>query len=368
MIFSIFEQAYSALKHNRRRAALTMLGMAWGIATVVILLAYGAGFERAIMTVFSSFGSNMIAVFPNRTSMQAGGSKAGAEIRFTLEDLDLIANAVPMVKRTSPMVDKQTNVRYDTRMFTFRTAGVYPSWMQIRRMDLAEGRTLTEEDESTHARVVVVGDEVKKKLFSGQVAIGNSIRIDGISFHIIGILKHKVQDGDDNDNRMLIVPFSTMSDLKDTHYLSGIFIEYEGMAYQKVGDAVRQVLAAHHNFKPEDKQAVFVWNLMEDISQFRIVTTGIKILAHLHRIPDSGHRRRRPDEHHARGGHAADTRDWRGKSPGRTQAPHSRAVPLGGDGHHLYRRPTRSGGCLPHLHHHRLSAPIQRVCRRCEGC
>jgi len=121
MIFSIFEQAYSALKHNRRRAALTMLGMAWGIATVVILLAYGAGFERAIMTVFSSFGSNMIAVFPNRTSMQAGGSKAGAQIRFTLEDLDLITNAVPMVKRTSPMVDKQTNVRYDTRTFPFRT-------------------------------------------------------------------------------------------------------------------------------------------------------------------------------------------------------------------------------------------------------
>ena len=278
MITSIFAQAYSALKHNRRRAALTMLGMAWGIATVVILLAYGAGFERAIMTVFSSFGSNMIAVFPNRTSMQAGGSKAGAQIRFTLEDLDLISNAVPNLKRTSPMVDKQTNIRYDTRTFSFRTVGVYPSWMQIRRMDLSEGRTLTEEDESTHARVVVIGDEVKKKLFSGQLAIGNSIRIDGISFQIIGMLKHKVQDGDDNDNRMLIIPFSSMSDLKDTHYLSGIFIEYEGMAYQKVGEAVRQVLAAHHNYKPEDKQAVFVWNLMEDIAQFRIVTTGIKIL------------------------------------------------------------------------------------------
>ena len=278
MITSIFQQAYSALKHNRRRAALTMLGMAWGIATVVILLAYGAGFERAIMTVFSSFGSNMIAVFPNRTSMQAGGSKAGTQIRFTLEDLDLISNAVPNLKRTSPMVDKQTNIRYDTRTFSFRTVGVYPSWMQIRRMDLSEGRTLTEEDESTHARVVVIGDEVKKKLFSGQLAIGNSIRIDGISFQIIGMLKHKVQDGDDNDNRMLIIPFSSMSDLKDTHYLSGIFIEYEGMAYQKVGEAVRQVLAAHHNYKAEDKQAVFVWNLMEDISQFRIVTTGIKIL------------------------------------------------------------------------------------------
>jgi putative ABC transport system permease protein len=278
MIFSIFEQAYSALKHNRRRAALTMLGMAWGIATVVILLAYGAGFERAIMTVFSSFGSNMIAVFPGRTSLQAGGSKAGTEIRFTMDDLDYVNNAVPMLKRTSPMVDKTTNVRHDTRAFDFRTTGVYPSWMLIRRMDLKEGRALDEEDESTRARVVVIGDEVKKKLFSGQNALGDSVRIDGISFQVVGVLKHKVQDGDDNDNRLLIVPFSSMGDIKDTRYLSGIFIEYEGMAYKKVATSVREVFAAHHNFKADDPRAVYVWNLMEDISQFRIVTTGIKIL------------------------------------------------------------------------------------------
>jgi putative ABC transport system permease protein len=278
MVSDVLGQSYSALRHNRRRAALTMLGMAWGIATVVLLLAYGAGFERAIMTVFSSFGSNMIGIFPGRTSLQAGGSKAGTEIRFTLEDLDYINNEVPMVKRTSPMADLRTQVHYDNKGFQFRAVGVYPAWQAIRRMEVSEGRLLTQADESSRARTVVIGDEIAKKLFQGQPPLGKDIRISGLSFQVVGMLKHKVQDGDENDNQMLIIPFSTMGDLKDTHYLQGIFIEYEGMAYVKVAEAARRVMGAHHEFDPKDRRAIFVWNLMEDIAQFRIITTGIKVL------------------------------------------------------------------------------------------
>jgi putative ABC transport system permease protein len=275
---SVLEQAYSALRHNRRRAGLTMLGMAWGIATVVLLLAYGAGFERAIMTVFSSFGSHMIGIFPGRTALQAGGSKAGTEIRFTLEDLDYINNEVPLVKRTSPMADIKTLVQNDTRSFNFRIVGVYPAWQSIRRMEVQDGRLLTSGDQDSRARTVVIGDEVARKLFAGQDPLGNNIRIGGISFQVVGLLKHKVQDGDDNDNLMLIIPFSTMGNLKDTHYLQGLFLEYEGMEYVKVADSVRRVMAAHHQFDLKDRRAIFVWNLMEDIQQFRIITTGIKVL------------------------------------------------------------------------------------------
>jgi putative ABC transport system permease protein len=278
MVSDVLGQSYSALRHNRRRAALTMLGMAWGIATVVLLLAYGAGFERAIMTVFSSFGSHMIGVFPGRTSLQAGGSKAGTEVRFTLEDLDHINNEVPLVKRTSPMADLNTAVQFENRSFNFRVVGVYPAWQSIRRMEVSDGRLLTEGDLSSRARTVIIGDEVSKKLFAGQNPIGNYIRLGGLSFQVAGILKHKVQDGDDNDNRMLIIPFSSMGDLKDTHYLQGLFIEYEGMAYVKVAESVRRVMAAHHSYDPKDRRAVYVWNLMEDIQQFRIITTGIKVL------------------------------------------------------------------------------------------
>jgi putative ABC transport system permease protein len=278
MISDVLGQSYSALKHNRRRAALTMLGMAWGIATVVLLLAYGAGFEGAIMTIFSSFGSHMIGIFPGRTSLQAGGSKAGTEIRFTLADLDAINSEVPLIKRTSPMSDITTQVQNDNRSFSFRVVGVYPSWQAIRRMEITDGRLLTEGDLAARSRSVIIGDEVSKKLFAGQNPIGSSIRIGGISFQVVGMLKHKVQDGDQNDNQMLIIPFSTMGDLKDTRYLQGLFIEYEGMAYVKVAESVRRVMATHHQFDPKDKRAIFVWNLMEDIQQFRIITTGIKVL------------------------------------------------------------------------------------------
>jgi putative ABC transport system permease protein len=278
MVTDVLGQSYSALRHNRRRAALTMLGMAWGIATVVLLLAYGAGFERAILTVFSSFGSHMIGIFPGRTSLQAGGSKAGTEVRFTLEDLEYINNEVPLVKRTSPMTDLKTQVHFENRGFEFRVVGVYPAWQSIRRMEVREGRLLSPADESSRARTIVIGDEVEKKLFSGQTAVGNTIRVGGLSFQVIGILKHKVQDGDENDNSMMIIPFSTMGDMKDTHYLQGLFIEYEGMEYMKVAESVRRVMGAHHSFEAKDRRAIFVWNLMEDIQQFRIITTGIKIL------------------------------------------------------------------------------------------
>jgi len=278
MVRDVFEQAYSALQHNRRRAALTMLGMAWGIATVVLLLAYGAGFERAIMTFFAGFGSKMVAIFPGRTSLQAGGSKAGTEVRFTLDDLDYINNEVPMVKRTSPMADKHSQVHFEDRTFQFRVVGVYPAWQDIRRMTVVQGRLMGEEDLATRSRVAVIGDETAKKLFAGQNSLGSYIRIDGLSFQVIGVMKHKVQDGDENDNQMIIIPFSAMGDLKDTHYLQGLFIEYEGMEYMKVAESARRVLAAHHSFQPDDRRAIFVWNLMEDIAQFRILTTAIKVL------------------------------------------------------------------------------------------
>ena len=108
-------QAYNALRHNRRRSLLTMLGMAWGIATVVLLLAYGSGFENALMIAFRTFGGNLIGIFPGRTSLQAGGSKAGTQIRLTRDDLDYLRAEIPMLTRISPEVDKQSQLAFGTR-------------------------------------------------------------------------------------------------------------------------------------------------------------------------------------------------------------------------------------------------------------
>jgi putative ABC transport system permease protein len=258
-----------------------MLGMAWGIATVVILLAFGSGLEHAITLMFSSWGTDVIGAFPGRTSLQAGGSKAGSEVRLKLADVDYIRNEVPMVKGVTPIFDRQNGatIQHDTRTFTnlFLT-GVYPVYQRIRGFGVATGRGLADDDELQHARVAVIGDEAKRRLFSGEAPLGQNIRINGVSFEVIGVYEHKVQGGDNNDNSMVVIPFSTMGDLYDTQYITGIFMDYEGEDHQQIARVVRSVLAAHHNYRPDDRRAVFIADFKEDFDDFRIVIVALKVL------------------------------------------------------------------------------------------
>jgi putative ABC transport system permease protein len=280
MTRDLLKEAYGAMQHDRRRTTLTMLGMAWGIATVVILLAFGSGFEYAINLIFSSWGTEVIGVFPGRTSLQAGGSKAGSEVRLKLADIEYIRNEVPMIKGVTPIFDKQgVTIQHDTRTFTnlFLT-GVYPVYQRIRRFDVGTGRSLSEQDQSEHARVAVIGDEAKRRLFSGEQAEGQSIRINGVTFQVVGVYQHKVQGGDNNDNSMVVIPFSAMGDLYDTQYITGMFMDYEGRNHQQLARVVRAVLAGHHNFRPDDRRAVFIADFKEDFDDFRIVTAALKVL------------------------------------------------------------------------------------------
>src|SRR6266436_2478787 len=277
MIVELASQAYNALKHNRRRSVLTMLGMAWGIATVVLLLAYGSGFERGLWVAFRSFGTNLIFIFPGRTSLQAGGTKAGSEVKLTVNDLDYLQAEVPLIKRISPESSKQSTAAYGTRSGSYSVSGVYPYYSRMRRMDVEFGTFFTELDENNHSRVVVLGSDVKKKLFSGQNALGEKVRVDGISYEVIGILKHVIQNGDEDLNSKIYLPFSAMSDIKNTYYLNAIAMEYEG-DHEKVATAVRRSMAFHHEYDPKDKRAVFVFDVFADLLDLRVITTGIKVL------------------------------------------------------------------------------------------
>jgi len=136
----LIDEAYGAMRHDRRRATLTMLGMAWGIATVVMLLAYGDGFGQACANIFANFGTRLVIVVPGKTSMQAGGQKSGVQIRFTQEDVEALATNLPQVNRITPSVDKQSSVQYETRAFTFTVTGNDPSVVSIRSLIRDQGR------------------------------------------------------------------------------------------------------------------------------------------------------------------------------------------------------------------------------------
>jgi putative ABC transport system permease protein len=277
MLSDLGKQAFGALKHNRRRSVLTMLGMAWGIATVVLLLAYGSGFQNALMIAFRTFGGNLVGIFPGRTSLEAGGSKAGVQVRLTRDDLEFLRAECPMLTRLSPEVDKQSLVAFGTRSGNYGIHGVHSSYEKIRALEMAEGAFFGEREDFTHSRVAVIGATVRKKLFSGQNAVGEEVRIDGISYRVVGVLKRMISSGDEDMDSLVYVPYSAMSDLKNNYYLDGIFMDYEG-DHSKTVEAVRNSMAFHHNFDPKDEMAVFVFDAVKDLADLNVITVGIKLL------------------------------------------------------------------------------------------
>ena len=274
----ILQEALVALRHNRRRSLLTMLGMAWGIATVVLLMAYGNGFGQAVANIFANFGMKSMIVVPGRSSMQAGGQKAGTRVRFTLDDLDYLTTNIPQITRITPEQGKDCTVQFDTRSFNWQVVADYPNVADLRVLSVEQGRMFNADDLVSHSRVVVIGSEAKEKLFSGRSAVGENIRLDGVSFQVIGVLSAKMQGGDNNINRMLYIPFTSMGDLKDIRYLDSIWISYEVDDYLGLEQRVRNVLAMQHRFNPADRRALMVYNQMTQVHQFQIITLGLKIL------------------------------------------------------------------------------------------
>ena len=145
-------------------------------------------------------------------------------------------------------------------------------------LKLAQGRFYNPEDEIQRARVAVIGSEAKEKLFSGRNALGEHIRLDGLSFEVVGVLSAKMQEGNDDINRVIYVPFSTMSELKNTHYLDTIWFTYQTPEYESLEQSVRTIMATQHKFSQTDHQAVEVFNLMTQVHQFEIITLGLKVL------------------------------------------------------------------------------------------
>ena len=278
MKYDILIQAYSAMRHDLRKTLLTMLGMAWGIATVVLLLAYGEGFGRAIRNIWESFGATAVGIYPGRTSQQAGGNKAGVQVRFTNEDVELLRNVVPLARPVSRIGEADGTVQNGSRAFSLHILGIDPPLGDIWALNVDEGRFLDEADNMSHSYAVVLGSEAKDKLFSGMQAIGESIRINGVTFKVVGVLKPRMQEADDDDNRVVYASYNSMDVLRDNHYLSGMWLDSMGLDHDKMTKSIREALGLQHGFKTDDERAVFVFDAQKQLEQFNVITVALKVL------------------------------------------------------------------------------------------
>ncbi len=281
MIRHIINEAFGALVHYRLRSALTTLSIVWGVISLMLLLSYGKGFEGALTRGFKQIGKDLVVVFPGQTSLQAGGERSGRHIRLELSDVKAISEGVPTIEAVSPEVRRWMDISFNERTRGYSVAGVYTSYEIIRNMEIQDGRFLTAEDVLQRQRVVVIGDNIRKELFSGLPALGSEIKINGVRFTIVGVLKKKTQisNYEAPDDMTAFVPFTTFSGMVDSRYLNAIVMLPASNEFRdRIVDDVRAALARQHNFNVKDTRAVEIIEWNKFLSIISGITVGLQVL------------------------------------------------------------------------------------------
>lgn len=282
ILLEIAREAALGLSRNRFRAGLAMLGISWGIVSVVMLLAYGNGFRDALTTGFrNAFGSGVVISWPGQTSEQAGGERAGRPVRVTVAQA-LELGELPLVKAVSPELVEEFPVTFGNKQASYLIRAVAPSYGSMRHeIPLPGGRFLDEEDVRLHRRVAFIGSEVNRKLFGESDAVGQTIRIRGISFEVIGVMKEKAQLSNyfRPDVQCIFVPYTTASQLWYQAWVDTIVWQAVDPGKEPAADRqVREYLGRVAHFSPTDERALRNWGSSEADKITSGMTTGLKLV------------------------------------------------------------------------------------------
>lgn len=276
LLREILFASWQALTRNRTRSFLTMLGIVWGISSVTLLIAYGAGFRSALVGAFNAFGRSTVIAFPGQTSDQAGGQRAGQTVHLQVEDLEAVRNTATLVKRACRETVRFRSITFGDRLVNTAVRGVCPEYGEMRNEVAVAGRWLNVSDEVERRKVVFLGDKIKKQLFSGRDAVGETVSIDGQRFTVIGYMGVKLQFSNyfTSDSESVFIPYSAAGNLWDTKYAD--VMVFEPVAPQFEARAKKQVLAAiaeRQRFSPNDEKALQMFGREE----FRPVIDGLTI-------------------------------------------------------------------------------------------
>lgn len=276
MLIEVFREAWAALKRSRVRSFLTMLGIVWGIAAVTLLISYGSGFRSVLVHAFFAFGRGAVVCWPQQTSEQPGGQRAGKVVKFEQEDVDLIKSNASLVKSACLESVRFRGIEYNDALADTAIRGVCPQYGEMRNEVPREGRWITAADIVERRRVVFLGERLYHKLFKGRPAVGESVRISGVRFTVIGVMDRKMQMSNyfTSDDESAYIPYSAAGDLWDTKYGSVLVFEPIAPQFEKAAMAqVREVVATRQQFSPTDEKAIQMFGREE----FRPIIDGITI-------------------------------------------------------------------------------------------
>jgi putative ABC transport system permease protein len=285
----IVRQAVATFRAHKMRTFLTMFGLVWGIASVIILVGLGRGFVVDQKKHMETLGKDLVIVWGGRTSSQVGGRAAGREIRLNVDDAKLIRDECYFVKNVSPELRRTIPEVSQFNSANRGVVGMWPSYQEFRSLKVSEGRLITDDDEREGRRVLVLGSKANRQLFPGQPAIGATVLVKSVPYSVVGVLQEKKQNSNYSgpDNDYLFAPYSAVSrDFPPPEkpgagitrgYLDDIVFEVsDPEEHEAAVLQVRRTIGRVRHFDPTDKDALFIWDTMDGAKQlakiFGVVT------------------------------------------------------------------------------------------------
>lgn len=279
---NLFREFFTDLGKQKLRSFLTLLAIAWGTLSVVLLLAFGRGLGTSMMEGMLGAGNQVIVIYGGQTSMNYEGLGIGRAIRFTVDDVDLIERAVPDVQYSSPQYGRWgATIEYgDVRTNTYME-GVDPDFEIMRTMYPAQGgRFINEKDVDEMRRVLFLGDEIAQQIFQDEDPVGKEVMLNDTPFTVIGTMQSKMQTSMNNgpDADRAIIPYTTYKNIYGDRNVGSILIRPNDPSKQEdIKEAVTNIFSAKYKFDPADEQAMPMWDFIEMEEMNQNVATGLEI-------------------------------------------------------------------------------------------
>jgi putative ABC transport system permease protein len=286
--WELVQQTFANVWRHKLRSFLTMFGIAWGIASLVLMSALCDGFRQGQRKNMAQLGDNLVMIWNGRTEKQAGGQRAGRRMYWETVDIQAIREQCPSVGVVEGEIKRNVIAASEYNSGRFLVDGVTPAYLQLRNFPLGSGRQVSGDDQAGERRVCVLGDSVRKQLFESRAGVlGRRVTVNGYPYTVIGLLSEKSQnssyDGWDND-KILIPQSSLMRDCPPTSpdYRPGrlspiVFRPASVKDWDKAVRDVRGVLSRRHDFDPADEGATPMWNMIKNAEVFDKAFDGTEV-------------------------------------------------------------------------------------------
>ncbi len=284
-------QSLDNLRTNKLRSFLTMFGIMWGVISIVILSAMGEGFQRGNQAVLEELGKNIVVIRNGRTSLQVGGERAGRVIRLDIGDVYELRKKSRMIEYLSPeLMRGAVSVKSAYNAASLQMSGIWPDFQTIRTIEVSHGRLINEADNDSARRVVVIGREASVQLFADRDPIGEEVKLNGLSYTVIGKIRQKFQDSSysGRDELRLFVPYEAMrrdfpligpnvtsdslsaviaapylwvaNSLREEFDRSATGSVFSIFGQTMIEKEIRRILGPVKGFDPDDREALSLWN------------------------------------------------------------------------------------------------------------